>query len=224
MQEDICNHSIATIERVTHCPGNATAIKDRSEKKRCDVYQHCQGKQLVYHCTRYDDGLAEVCAPKMEITGKCLTITWILKDVDWLLQNDWPHVLNILQFQLIVLLAILSVYVCVCVCAFVYSFWYFVWKICKKCKVRIYPPWYNFTAKFVVLFLKYKTEVTSWAIFRISGVYFDNYLYVYVFCSSHIHLFNEVIFFNFRKMLHLFWKRTRKSDRRLHQKLLWVSL
>lgn len=113
LQEDICIHSNATVENVTNCPGNATAIKERSEKKRCDVYQHCQDKQLVYHCTRYDKKLVEVCAPKQNITGKCLTMTWILKDFDWLLQNDRPHVLKILQFQLIVLLAILSVCVCV---------------------------------------------------------------------------------------------------------------
>lgn len=148
LQEDICIHSNATVENVTNCPGNATAIKERSEKKRCDVYQHCQDKQLVYHCTRYDKKLVEVCAPKQNITGKCLTMTWILKDFDWLLQNDRPHVLKILQFQLIVLLAILSV--CVCV----WSFWYFVWKICKKCKVSIYLPWYNFTVKFVVLLFR----------------------------------------------------------------------
>lgn len=73
-QEDICIHSNATVENVTNCPGNATAIKERSEKKRCDVYQHCQDKQLVYHCTRYDKKLVEVCAPKQNITGSCCTL------------------------------------------------------------------------------------------------------------------------------------------------------
>lgn len=82
LQEDVCFYSKATLEKVTFCPENATAIKERSDKKRCDVNPYCQGKQLVYHCTRYDDGLAEVCAPKKKITGKCLTMTWILKDVD----------------------------------------------------------------------------------------------------------------------------------------------
>lgn len=72
-KEDVCIYSNATVENVTSCPKNATAFKERSEKKKCYVYPHCQSKQLVYHCTRYDDGLADVCAPKNKITGKCCT-------------------------------------------------------------------------------------------------------------------------------------------------------
>lgn len=48
-------------------------MKERSEKKRCHVFKHCHGKKLVYHCTRYDNGLADVCAPEEEIIGKSCT-------------------------------------------------------------------------------------------------------------------------------------------------------
>lgn len=72
-KEDICNHSKNTLEKVSTCPGNDTAFKMRSERKACHSYPTCQDKQLVYHCTRYEEGLVEVCAPRSNITGKCCT-------------------------------------------------------------------------------------------------------------------------------------------------------
>lgn len=69
LQENICIFSNATLEKVPTCPKNAIEMKERSEKKRCHVLKHCYGNKLVYHCTRDDNGLVEVCAPEKKIIG-----------------------------------------------------------------------------------------------------------------------------------------------------------
>lgn len=71
----MCNYSINTLEKVSSCPGKDATIKERSERKACHFRPYCQGKPLVYHCTRYKEWLVEVCAPRVNITGKCLTMT-----------------------------------------------------------------------------------------------------------------------------------------------------
>lgn len=54
---------------VEKCPTNATIFQERSAKKTCDLYPSCSGIPLVYHCVSYKEGLAEVCAPRDQITG-----------------------------------------------------------------------------------------------------------------------------------------------------------
>lgn len=54
---------------VEQCPTNATIFQERSAKKTCDLYPSCSGIPLVYHCVSYKEGLAEVCAPRDQITG-----------------------------------------------------------------------------------------------------------------------------------------------------------
>ena len=62
------------------CPTNNKTIQERSLKKNCQKHGFCQEDPLVYHCVRYENSLAEVCAPKGLITGKCI-ITQIMVDI-----------------------------------------------------------------------------------------------------------------------------------------------
>lgn len=57
---------------VGQCPINATIFQERSLQTMCHLYPSCSGMPLVYHCVNYKDGLAEVCAPRDQITGSLL--------------------------------------------------------------------------------------------------------------------------------------------------------
>lgn len=71
---DICYETSKTLEMVGQCPTNATIFQERSLQKTCDLYPSCSGMSLVYHCVNYKDGLAEVCAPRDQITGFCCAL------------------------------------------------------------------------------------------------------------------------------------------------------
>lgn len=66
---DVCYETSKSLEMVEQCPTNATFFQERSAKKTCDLYPSCSGIPLVYHCVSYKKGLAEVCAPRDQITG-----------------------------------------------------------------------------------------------------------------------------------------------------------
>lgn len=71
-KDDICLESKRTLEKVTICPTNDTAYKERSEKKNCNTLSTCAGVSvLFYHCVMSDSKLIEVCAPRTLITGRC---------------------------------------------------------------------------------------------------------------------------------------------------------
>lgn len=73
-QTDVCYETSKSLNMVDQCPTNATIFKERSEKKTCNLYPSCSGIPLVYHCVSYKDGLAEVCAPRDQITGFCCAL------------------------------------------------------------------------------------------------------------------------------------------------------
>lgn len=68
---DICLESKKTLEKVSTCPTNDNAFKERSEKKNCNTLPSCAGKPLVYHCVISEGMLIEVCSPMALITGRC---------------------------------------------------------------------------------------------------------------------------------------------------------
>lgn len=68
---DICLESKKTLEKVSTCPTNDNAFKERSEKKNCNTLPSCAGKPLVYHCVISEGMLIEVCSPMALITGMC---------------------------------------------------------------------------------------------------------------------------------------------------------
>lgn len=70
-KDDICLESKKTLEKVSTCPTNDTAFKERSEKKNCNILSTCAGKPLVYHCVLSEGMIVEVCAPRTLITGWC---------------------------------------------------------------------------------------------------------------------------------------------------------
>lgn len=71
---DICNETKETLRMVTLCPSSNTLLQNNSYEKMCNNLPQCRGEQLVYHCTRYKEGFAEVCAPQYNITGHCCTV------------------------------------------------------------------------------------------------------------------------------------------------------
>lgn len=58
-----------TLKRVKLCPENYLNFQNRSKTMNCDSYPQCSGQGLFYHCVKFEDGLAEVCAPRSVITG-----------------------------------------------------------------------------------------------------------------------------------------------------------
>lgn len=71
---DICHETNATLQLVEKCPITELQIDKLSQKKKCHSYPPCNGEPLVYHCVRFKDKLAEVCAPRHIITGKCCAL------------------------------------------------------------------------------------------------------------------------------------------------------
>lgn len=71
---DICHETHKTLEFVTMCPDTEQFKLKQSQKKQCDSFPACNGELLVYHCVRYRERLAEVCAPRRVITGKCCAL------------------------------------------------------------------------------------------------------------------------------------------------------
>lgn len=69
-QVNVCKTTIFSLGIVEKCPYEDASFSDRAKKKACNTLPPCQGEELVYHCVRFRDGLAEVCAPKEKITGK----------------------------------------------------------------------------------------------------------------------------------------------------------
>lgn len=70
-EEDICLESKKTWEKVSTCPTNDIAFKERSEKKNCNIHSTCAGEPLFYHCVVSEGMIVEVCAPRTLITGRC---------------------------------------------------------------------------------------------------------------------------------------------------------
>lgn len=68
----MCHETSKTLEMVGQCPINTTIFQERSLQKMCHLYPSSSGMPLVYHCVNYKDGLAEVCAPRDQITGSLL--------------------------------------------------------------------------------------------------------------------------------------------------------
>lgn len=58
-----------TLKKVKACPENYLNFQDRNKTMYCDSYPQCNGHELFYHCVKFEDGLAEVCAPRSVITG-----------------------------------------------------------------------------------------------------------------------------------------------------------
>lgn len=71
---DICHETHKTLEFVTMCPDTEQLRLKQSLKKKCDIFPACNGEPLVYHCVRNKERLAEVCAPRHVITGKCCAL------------------------------------------------------------------------------------------------------------------------------------------------------
>lgn len=71
LEDDICLESKKTLEKVSTCPTNDNAFKERSEKKNCNTLSTCAGESLFYHCVISEGMLVEVCSPRTLITGRC---------------------------------------------------------------------------------------------------------------------------------------------------------
>lgn len=71
-----CINASDTLEYVKNCPGSkiSDSFKDRSERKNCSQYQSCNGKQLYYHCVRYNKSIVEVCSERVTLTGEYCNI------------------------------------------------------------------------------------------------------------------------------------------------------
>lgn len=69
-QQDKCNGTQSTLEKVHRCPHDDKSTQERLRKKGCDKYPTCLGEPLVYHCVRFKKSLVEVCACRGNITGK----------------------------------------------------------------------------------------------------------------------------------------------------------
>lgn len=72
----MCNESLPTVQKVTHCPRNFTELQLAVKRKRCDALANIQTcvdpKKFVYHClvNQQTDGFVEVCAPEWILAGK----------------------------------------------------------------------------------------------------------------------------------------------------------
>lgn len=67
----MCHGTKQTIQKVFTCPNDSVSQHERSQKKICKNLEPCLGEPLVYHCVRFKDEFAEVCAPRTMITGHC---------------------------------------------------------------------------------------------------------------------------------------------------------
>lgn len=74
---NVCNESLSTVQKVTHCPRNFTELQLVVTKKRCDALANKQTcvdpHKFVYHClvNQQNDGFVEVCAPEWILAGFC---------------------------------------------------------------------------------------------------------------------------------------------------------
>lgn len=75
-QNNTCLESKKTLEKVSTCPTNDNAFKERSEQKNCNILPTCAGEPLVYHCCISEGILIEVCAPRALITGIWIAIAY----------------------------------------------------------------------------------------------------------------------------------------------------
>lgn len=66
----MCHGTKQTIQKVFTCPNDSVSQHERSQKKICKNLEPCLGEPLVYHCVRFKDEFAEVCAPRTMITVK----------------------------------------------------------------------------------------------------------------------------------------------------------
>lgn len=81
LQDYICHETISNRTKVPECPGNEKAARERSNMKKCDNYQPCNGKPLVYHCARDNDSLVEACAPIVTILGSLINFYFSKPDM-----------------------------------------------------------------------------------------------------------------------------------------------
>lgn len=74
---NVCNESLPTVQKVTHCPRNFTELQLAVKRKRCDALANIQTcvdpNKFVYHClvNQENDGFVEVCAPEWILAGFC---------------------------------------------------------------------------------------------------------------------------------------------------------
>lgn len=73
----MCNESLPTVQKVTHCPSNFTELQLAVKRKRCDALANKQTcvpdpNKFVYHClvNQQNDGFVEFCAPEWILPGK----------------------------------------------------------------------------------------------------------------------------------------------------------
>lgn len=73
-KEEICSGTMGTLKKVNSCPENYPTFLDRNKTMDCSSYPQCKGQGLFYHCVKFENGLAEVCAPRSVITGECCAL------------------------------------------------------------------------------------------------------------------------------------------------------
>lgn len=69
LQDEICSGTRGTLKKVNTCPEDYLTFLDKNKRMNCSSFPQCKGQGLFYHCVKFEDGLAEVCAPRSVITG-----------------------------------------------------------------------------------------------------------------------------------------------------------
>lgn len=73
-KEEICSGTKETLQKVNACPDDYLTFLDRNKRMNCSRFPHCNGHGLFYHCVKFEDKPAEVCAPRSVITGECCSL------------------------------------------------------------------------------------------------------------------------------------------------------
>lgn len=73
-KDEICSGTRGTLKKVNTCPEDYLTFLDKNKRMNCSSFPQCKGQGLFYHCVKFEDGLAEVCAPRSVITGECCAL------------------------------------------------------------------------------------------------------------------------------------------------------
>lgn len=73
-KEEICSGTRETLQNVHACPDDYLTFLDRNKRMNCSRFPQCNGHGLFYHCVKFEDKPAEVCAPRSVITGECCAL------------------------------------------------------------------------------------------------------------------------------------------------------
>lgn len=73
-KEEICSGTKETLQKVYSCPEDYPTFLDRNKRMNCSSFPQCNGQGLFYHCVKFEDKPAEVCAPRSVITGECCAL------------------------------------------------------------------------------------------------------------------------------------------------------